>query len=434
MQTVEAPILACRGCGSPLAVDPTSAEARCPACGAATAVPPALRQRATDYRRALDTERNRIAGARAPVQFEKIGLFFGIPMAIVIGGHIVAGMFLDAEYADVEQYAFIGGLVLIGIAFFAWIGIAFARAARAPDKPPPAIVVEAFAGTVPSPCSTCGGQVQFVVDQPNARCPYCGATVYPTHAVQASLLGIAAEKADLEVARSARRIARDLALSFDAGALTTAMGYVRWLGFAATPLILIGVGVFMIATEGVADGVGIVGLALAGIGGFGLAVLVLVFVLIRLFTRPFQMRRAIGQVASANGGRAGAGVRPLLDWLDAHWAADVTGDVLSVEASGGGTKIVRASTPVTFAGRPAFLVAAHAPHYKRVDLFFAQHRRRPVGAGQGTQAAQEIRNAGYGVVVSNGGVQMTHLDSDPRSYSPQTVAWLLERAAMVAAA
>jgi DNA-directed RNA polymerase subunit RPC12/RpoP len=440
VQTVEAPVLPCLGCGSPLAVDPTAAQARCPGCGATTAVPEVLRQRATDYRRSLETERKRIADARAPVQFEKIGLYFGIPMGIVIGGHIVATMFLDAEYADVEQYAFIGGLVLVGIAFFVWIAVTIARGARA-EKPPPPVVVEAFVGSVPSPCSTCGGQVQFVVEQPNARCPYCGAAVYPTQAVQTALLGIAAERADLEVARRARAIARDLALSFDGGAVATAMSYVRWISFMTGPAILVGLGVTFLVQGGIpdvtrlgeADGLSLVGAALATIGGLALAVVVLVFVLVRVFSRASVMRRTVAQVGAAHGGRVGAGVRPLLDWLDAHWAADLTGDVFSVEASGGGTRITRASAALTFAGRPAFLVAAHAPHYKRVDLFFSQHRRRPVGAGQMTPAAQEIRSAGYGVVVSNGGVQLTHLDSDPRAYGPQTVAWLLERAAHVAA-
>jgi predicted RNA-binding Zn-ribbon protein involved in translation (DUF1610 family) len=444
VQTVEAPVLPCRGCGSPLGVDPTAAEARCPACGATTAVPQLLRQRAVDYRRTLETERGRIAGARSGVEFEKIGLYFGIPMGIVVGGHIVSTMFLDEDYKDIELYAFIGALVLVGIAFFAWIAVTIVRAGKAAEKEPPPVVVEAFAGTVPSPCSTCGGQVQFTVEQQNARCPYCGATVYPTQAVQASLLGIVAEKADLEVARAARRIARDLALSFDAGPIALAMSYLRWLGFMLAPAIMAVVGIAMLAEGGLpdfgklgnADAMSIVGLALAGIGGTLLAIIVLVFVLVRAFSRKYVMRRAVAQIAATQGGasgRVGAGVRPLLDWLDAHWAADLTGDVFNTANSEGGTPITRASAPLTVAGRPAFLVAAHAPNFRRVDLFFSQHRRRPVGAGQGTQAAHEIRGTGYGVVVSNGGVQLTLLDSDPQRYTPQTVAWLFERAALVAA-
>lgn len=441
MQTVEAPVLPCRGCGSPLAVDPTAAEARCPACGQTTAVPPVLRQRAMDYRRTLETERGRIAQARSPVEFEKIGLYFGIPMGIVVGGHVVATMFLDEEYKEIELFAFIGGLVLIGIVFFAWIAITIARAGKAAEKEPPPVVVEAFVGTVASPCSTCGGQVQFTVEQQSTRCPYCGATVYPTQAVQASLLGIAAEKADLEVARATRKIARDLALSFDAGPITIAMSYLRWLGFMLGPAIVAGVGVALLAQGGFpdlgrlgdADAMGVVGLVLAGLGGTALAIVVLVFVLVRTFSRKYAMRRAVAQIAAAHGGRVGTGVRPLLDWLDAHWAADVTGDVLNTANSEGGTPVARASTPLTVAGRPAFLVAAHAPSFKRVDLFFSQHRRRPAGAGQYTQAAQEIRGAGWGVVVSNGGVWLTLLDSDPQRYTSQTVAWLFERAAAVAA-
>ena len=45
------------------------------------------------------------------------------------------------------------------------------------------------------------------------------------------------------------------------------------------------------------------------------------------------------------------GVRPVLDWLDAHWAAAVPDEVLTLEASNSGDKIKRFScVALTFAG------------------------------------------------------------------------------------
>ena len=73
------------------------------------------------------------------------------------------------------------------------------------------------------------------------------------------------------------------------------------------------------------------------------------------------------------------------------------------------------------------------PHEARRPLLLRPppppRRRRP-----GDPAAHEIRGGNYGVIVSNGGVHLTHPDSDPRAIQPATVAWLLERAAAVAGA
>jgi predicted RNA-binding Zn-ribbon protein involved in translation (DUF1610 family) len=442
MQTMEARALPCRGCGAPLAIDPTVAEARCPACGATTQVPNLLRERAQDYSRNLEQERGRIRQARSGVGMDRIGLLLGIPLGIVIGGHVVATMVIDEEYRDVELYAFYGGIGLVLLIFFVGLAISITRQERAASKPAPPVVVEAFVGTVPSPCSQCGGQVQFTVEQQSARCPYCGNTVYPTRAVQQSLLGIAAERADLEVARANRRTARDLAISFDAGVVSEAMSLLRWLGFLMMPAIFVFVGVGLLTAFGLpdvtrldsADPGSLIAAGFVTVGGLIGAIVVLAFVLIRVLSRAAVIKRTMRHVAAAFGGRAARGVRAAFDWLDAHWAADVTGDTFSVEASGGGTRIVRWSTPVTFANRPGFVVAAHAPHFKRVDLFFAQHRRRVTGDGLGTPAAHELRSAGWVVVTSNGGVQLTRLDSDPRGFAVPIVGWALERAAAVAAA
>jgi hypothetical protein len=54
--------------------------------------------------------------------------------------------------------------------------------------------------------------------------------------------------------------------------------------------------------------------------------------------------------------------------------------------------------------------------------------------GHASPAAAEVRNAGYAVMVGNGGVHLIVLDSDPRAFAPATVPWLLERAAQVARA
>jgi hypothetical protein len=71
---------------------------------------------------------------------------------------------------------------------------------------------------------------------------------------------------------------------------------------------------------------------------------------------------------------------------------------------------------------------------KRVDVFYALHRRRRPELAFASPAAHEVRNAGWSLVVTNGGVHMTRMDSDPRGFPPPTVRWLLERAAAVASA
>jgi hypothetical protein len=148
---LEAPSLPCRGCGAPLAVDPSSATAACPACRAVSPVPDDLRRRAIEYARTLATERGRIASARRPIEFEKVGLFFGPPAALLIGGHIVAGEFLDAETMAYEPSIFAGGLAVLGVAFFGYIAFTVVRSVKKIDAPEPPVVVEAFVGSVGSP-------------------------------------------------------------------------------------------------------------------------------------------------------------------------------------------------------------------------------------------------------------------------------------------
>ncbi|MGD0527548.1 MAG: hypothetical protein ABSE49_20570, partial [Polyangiaceae bacterium] len=215
--SLEAPSIPCRGCGAPLAVNPSAASASCPACRAVSPVPDDLRRRAMAFARTLEQERGRIASARSPIEFEKIGLYFGPPAALLIGGHVVASMFLDAEAMSYEPSVFIGGLVVLGVFFFGFVAYKVVRSVKDVDEPEPPVVVEAFVGAVGSRCSSCGGKIQFTIEQPSARCPFCGATVYPTPADQSALLTIAAERADLEVARAGRALTRSLALSFDAG-------------------------------------------------------------------------------------------------------------------------------------------------------------------------------------------------------------------------
>jgi hypothetical protein len=437
--TLEAPLLPCRACGGPLAVDPSSPTARCPACGAVSPVPDLLRQRAVAFARQLETERGRIRSARSTLEFDKVGLYFGPPGALIIGGHIVASMFLDKEDMQWEPYAFTGGLVLLGVAFFIYIAVMVRRSMKEADNPPPPAPVEAFTGKVASKCAACGGAVDFTVENPNARCPFCGTTVYPTATDQAALLALAYERSDLEVARATRSTARSLALSFDGGAMAAVTSWTRWITFLGAPAIFLVIGCSLAFQNGIPDPdrmdtMAVVGLVIAGIGVFLLAVWVLVFVLVRALSRPRQIRRALGQVRAQLGGNVAGGLRPAYDWLDSHWAADVTGDVFSAANSDTGSRIVRSSLAFTYAGRPAFLVVAHAPHMKRVDLFFSAHRRRPAGSGQATPAAHEIRGGNYGVIVSNGGVHLTHPDSDPRAIQPATIGWLLERAAAVAGA
>ena len=96
-------------------------------------------------------------------------------------------------------------------------------------------------------------------------------------------------------------------------------------------------------------------------------------------------------------------MKPVFDWLDAHWAAAVPAEVLSVASSDEGDKVRRFSVAITFAGRPALLAVAHAPHWRRTDLFFALHGRRDPMRGQSTGAAAEAqkrRHYGHGPSVS----------------------------------
>jgi hypothetical protein len=391
------------------------------------------------FARTLEQERGRIASARSPIEFEKIGLYFGPPAALLIGGHVVASMFLDAEAMSYEPSVFIGGLVVLGVFFFGFVAYKVVRSVKDVDEPEPPVVVEAFVGAVGSLCSSCGGKIQFTIEQPSARCPFCGATVYPTPADQSALLTIAAERADLEVARAGRALTRSLALSFDAGPVGAALSWLRWLMFLVMPAILLVIGTGFLFQRGIPDpqaldAMEMTGAVMTGIGVFLVALWVLVVLLVLRLSRPRAIRRMLQQAARTFGGRIAGGLRPAFDWLDAHWAAEVTGDVFTASNSDSGTPIVRSSLALAFQERPVFLVAAHAPHVKRVDLFFSRHRRRNPAYGSASPAANEVRGAGWSVVVSNGGVHMTRLDSDPQGFPPPVIGWLLERAVMIAAA
>jgi hypothetical protein len=354
--------------------------------------------------------------------FAKMGVYFGPPLALVIIAHIVATMVIDESYREEEAFAFYGGMGLVGVAFFAWLVVTI-RADNRDDDPTPAMVAAAaaapmFEGSVGSTCSTCGGQVTFVVEQANARCPYCGATVFPTPAAQQALLALAGEKADLEVGRASRAHLRSLATKFDGGVFDGAMTSLRWAGWLTTPVILVIVGASLALRSGVPDpasldALDIVGLALAGGGVLLLAAVVGIAWLVRRLSRLHSIRRTLQAVGASAGASVLPGVKPVFDWLDAHWAAAVPNEVLSVESSDAG---------------------AHAPHARRTDLFFALHGRRDPMRGHASPAAAEVRNAGYAVMVGNGGVHLIVLDSDPRAFAPATVPWLLERAAQVARA
>jgi DNA-directed RNA polymerase subunit RPC12/RpoP len=456
----EAPILPCRACGAPLAVDPEAVEALCGACRAVTPVPAQVRERARAYRASLSVERSRVEDARRSNfdAFAKLGKYFGPPLALVVGGHVVATMTLDESYRSYELGAFAGAMGLLGIAFFVWLVGAVRADLRGGDVPQGQAArapMPVFQGSTVGTCSTCGGQVTFVIEQPNARCPYCGATVFATPAVQHALLAVAAERADLEIGRASRAALRDLAASFDSGVFDRAMTWIRWAGLAAVPVLLMVVGAALVLHDGIPDpdaldALAIVGLVLLGGGAVVLAGIVGIVWLVRSLSRVHAIRRTLVSVA-ATGGLApqrpasvsfeggtrsslALGVRPVFDWLDAHWAAPVPPEVLSVARSDDGDPVRRISVPLAFAGRPALLVVAHAPHVRRMDLFFALHKRRGPEVGHVTRAAQEIRGAGYAVLVTNGGTHVMQLDSDPRAFAPHVVTWLLERAGQVAQA
>jgi hypothetical protein len=441
--SIEAPVLPCQGCGVPLAVDPETIDARCGGCRAVTRVPNALRERARLYRQTIGTERGRVEQARrsSTDAFAKLGKYFGPPLALVITGHVIATMVVDRGEREYEEYGFYAAMGLLGVAFFTWLVFAIRAEIRGDDATPAVTAARAsiFEGSVAGICSTCGGQVAFVVEQSNARCPYCGATVFPTPAAQQALLAIAAERADLEVARAGRARARDLALTFEGGVLEGAMSSLRWVSLLAVPVVFVGVGALLALHDGVPDPtaldvMSVVGLVLAGSGVLLTAAIVGITWLVRRLSRIHAIRRTLRAVAVSTGTRVAAGVRPVLDWLDAHWAASVPDEVMTVASSDDGDKIRRYSVAMTFAGRPALLVVAHAPRLRRTDLFFALHARRYPQQGQSTAAAMEARSTGYAVVVSNGGAHFIVLESDPRAFAPETVTWLLERASQIARA
>jgi hypothetical protein len=410
-----------------------------------TRVPDALRERARAYQRTLGVERGQVEQARRSARdaFAKLGLYFGPPLAVIVAAHVVATMVIDPSFEQEETYAFFGAMGLLGVAFFTWL--VFAIRAEARDDEPSAVVTAAahpppmFDGSVTGTCSTCGGQVVFVIEQPNARCPYCGATVFPTLAAQSALLALAAERADLELGRASRAHVRSLALTFDGGVFDGAMSSLRWAGLFAMPAVLVGLGGVFVFHDGLPDPMaldtlGVVGLVLAGAGALLGAIIGGVVWLVRRLSRAQAIRRTMRDVAASMRTSVAGGVRPVLDWLDGHWAASVPDDVMTVGAGNDGAKIQRFSVSTTFAGRPALLVVAHAAHLRRTDLFFALHRRRALQDGHGTAAAAEIRSAGYAVMVSNGGVHLIVLDSDPRGFTAPMVKWLFERAAQVAEA
>jgi hypothetical protein len=404
-------------------------------------VPDGLRQRARAYRRSLGAERGKVERARSSTAdtFAKLGKYFGPPLAVVIAGHVVATMVIDESYQEYETWAFGGAMGLLGIAFFIWLGLGIRKEIRGVEAPEsmPAAPPVVFEGSAAGTCSTCGGRVSFVVEQPNARCPYCGATVFPTHAVQQELLAIAAEKADLEVGRASRVHVRSMAATFDGGVFDKTMSSMRWMGLVSMPVIFVGIGLVLLFRDGLPDpgaldALDVVGLILAGAGVLLLGAIVGIVLLVRRLSRPYAIRRTLLAVASTAGGQVVPGVRPVLDWLDAHWAATVPDDVLNLARSDGGDPIRRLSVSLTFGGRPALLVVAHAPHVRRTDLFFALHKRRAPQQGHVTIAAQEIRGSGYALLVTTGGAHVILLDSEPRAFAPQTVTWLLQRAAQVA--
>ena len=89
------------------------------------------------------------------------------------------------------------------------------------------------------------------------------------------------------------------------------------------------------------------------------AVVVGIAWLIRRLSRLHAIRRTLEAIAASAGGRVVPGVKPVFDWLDAHWAAEVPAEVLSVASSDDGDKVRRFSVAMTFAGRPALLAIAH---------------------------------------------------------------------------
>lgn len=309
------------------------------------------------------------------------------------------------------------------------IGVFLVVVLRGGGKSEPAVVVPPLEGAVFGTCGHCGAPVRFATGGAYVHCNHCRQAVVPDAAHQAAIQAIAAQQADLEQARASRTHQRGFAAS-DMGMwriFDVVMFGVRWL---MGPVILIVVG-SSLAGDPVTAGVGSL---LVAAGGVGLGAVALVVLVLRRVSRESALRRALATLARTLRGRPlGPGALPVLAWLDRHWAASVEQQLLTTEASHDGKRIARSSLELCLDGRPALVVAAHAPHVRRIDLFLAAHRRRGPAAATalGSHAAGAIRALGFEPRLDDGGAHLVRTDSDPALLAPDRVSHALGWAAQL---
>ena len=431
---LEAETLPCPACGVPLAVDPSAAEAKCRHCRTVSQVPPAVRDRARAHNRKLAQEASQISFAQRFARgdgIDKIASgFVGVTVVLSVGFGVVQTIASPMRLDGDERLALRGACLLALLLAKAVFALLTYRSITRGDAggAEGAVVLPSFAGGVAGTCGSCGGGVTFTVGQGGARCPYCSQTVMAGPGHQAALHAIAAEQADLASAKASRSIQRGFA-----GAQTGwnvfrfVMGGLRWL---LMPVILIIVGASL-AGGGNAD-LEMVGGILIAAGALMIAVVVGAAVLLRRFSRAQKLRRVVTAFARARHGRLlGPTALPIIDWLDRYWAAPVDEGVVTSAASDMGEGIVRWGASFAWDGRPALVVVAHAPHVKRVDLFLSAHRRRgpEVAHVMVSPVVAELRAAGFEPALSNGGISLTHRDSDPDALAPARLDHVLSRAA-----
>lgn len=445
--SAEAPMLPCSRCGVALRVDPEAASARCKHCSAVTQVPPAVREQARAYRVALEAELRRMGFAAAFAKglengaVGRLSRVYTIVVCVLAGlltiGQMAPAFGLDDDIGPISLGVFIGGLVLSMLVFFVSLKGAIRREMLAGAEPPPAAIEgDLAAARVSSACSSCGGSVPFGMGEAQARCPYCGAQVFPTAEVRGRLTELAAFHADLEQGRAMRAHTR----SFVGGAVNRGFEVVIWI----TRRIVL----FVPLIAGVAIGQALldapaptrrgrgsaaeldetIGIGLIAGGALLSAVLLAGSVLIGNLKKRTPRRAALERLAQRYGSRVREdGTVAALDWLDAHWAAETPEGSLVFHNSDDGKSVDRLAAAIHHRGAAVLLVFADAPHVRRFDVFAAGHDRAR-SARAPAPAAAELEGAGLRVTISPAGVHLWFPASDPRFCEPSAAAWMLDRA------
>ena len=446
----EAPVLPCARCGVALRVDPEAARAQCKHCGAVTAIPPDVREKARAYRVAIEAELRRMGFAAAfaeGLESGAVGRLMRVYMIVifVLAGVLTAGQMAPAfgrneglKLASVG--VFVGGLVLTMAVFFLSLKGAIKKEMLDGAEPPPAAITADMASArVTSACSSCGGAVPFRMGEAQARCPYCGAAVLPTAEVRARIAEMAAFHADLEQGRAGRAHTR----SFVQGAFNRGLKVVFWIVRRMMLFFPLIVGVVIGQTfldqpaptrhgrgDPNAEVIKMIGVGAMAGGVIMTALLLGGSLVIGNLLKRTPRRAALERLARRYGSRVREdGTVAALDWLDANWAAETPEGSLVFHNSDDGKSVERILAAVHHRGAPVLLMFAHAPHVRRFDVFVAGHDRSRAERPSSAAAVAELRSAGLQVTVAPAGIHLSLPAADPRFCEPSAAAWMLDRAA-----